>query len=183
MSRLASRGVQAALAFALIACAGKPAPQVADPSRGLKALATEDREVSDIAIAAARSLPISRTGQPLFAGVYVNERKSRSATDAVKRATGFPEVSRAPRPRELRCMVRSSSGQEREIPCPPAAVSAVPPTFTFVEVRATEDSAYVGIEETDDRSEKASCITLLRRIGGWSVLSTSIIASAKNCGK
>ena len=183
MSRLVFRGVQAAVAVAVMACAKQqPAPETVNPARGLKTLTTEDREVSEIAVAAVRALPPSRSGQPLFAGVYVNDRKSRPATDAVKRATGFTEVTAPLRPSSGQCRARVN-GQEREIPCPANTATAIPPTFTFVEVRATEDSAYVGLTETDDRSEKASCITMLRKIGGWATVSTSIIANPKNCGK
>ena len=182
MSRLVIRGAQAALALAIIACGKKPAPEAVNPARGLKTLTTEDPEVVAIAVEAARSLPAQRTTQPLFGGVYVNDRRSRPATDAVKRATGFTEVPAAPRPSSTSCVARVN-GREQQVACPPSMATAIPPTFTFAEVRATEDSAYVGVSFIDGPSEKSSCITLLRKIGGWATVSTAIIANARNCGK
>jgi hypothetical protein len=169
-----------AASLALTACA-KKTPEVVNPTRGLRTLATEDPDVTAISLEAARAV-WTQAGQPLFAGVFVNERRSRSATEAVKRATGATEVSSSRRG-PVRCMARTSAGQEREIPCPVQAVASIPPTFTFVEVRATADSAYVGILETDERIEKSSCVTLTRRPGGWNFLGTMVIANAKHCGR
>src|SRR5688572_30649023 len=168
-------------ALVLAACAKKAPPESANPARGLRTLATEDADVTAISLEAARSV-WTRTGQPLFGGVFVNDRRSRSATDAVKRATGATEVTNRGRG-NVRCMIRTSGGQEREIPCPPQAAASIPPTFTFVEVRATADSAYVGVVESDQRTEKANCVTLTRRLGGWNFVGTTVIANAKHCGR
>ena len=165
------------------ACGGGKAPEtMANPARGLRNLGPDSAAVSDMAVEAARSLPPQRSTQPLFGGVYVNDRLSRTATDAVKRATGFTVTSTTRQP-EVRCRVQTSGGASRDIPCPPQAAAAVPPSVSFVSVRATGDSAYVGLLEVDGTAERSSCITLVRRTGGWSYLSNSIIASAKNCGK
>jgi hypothetical protein len=168
-------------ALMLAACAKKAPLESTNPARGLRTLATEDSDVTAISLEAARAV-WTQAGQPRFGGVFVNDRRSRSATDAVKRATGATEVTSTQRG-QLRCRIVSSSGQEREVPCPPQAVASIPPTFTFVEVRATADSAYVGVLEADGRSEKASCVTLTRRPGGWNYLRTTVIANAKHCGR
>lgn len=165
------------------ACGGKKAPETtADPARGVRNLGPDSAVVADIAVVAARALPPQRTTQPFFGGVYVNDRLSRPATDAVRRATGF-SVTSSTRAPTVQCRVQSSSGASREVPCPPQAAAAIPPTIAFVSVRATPDSAYVGLLEVDGTSEKGSCTTLTYRIGGWTYLSNSIIANPKNCGK
>jgi hypothetical protein len=118
----------------------------------------------------------------MFAGVYVEGKKATRASDDVARAMGFTQVQRVLRT-PVQCRVVSSNGQSRTVPCPPAAMANVPPTYTFDEVRATPDSAYVGVDETTNSVPKASCITLLRVGSNWRVVNTTIIANARNCGK
>jgi hypothetical protein len=59
----------------------------------------------------------------------------------------------------------------------------MPPTFTFDEVRATADSAYVGITEAGQMAAKSSCVTLMRRAGTWTHLSSTVMADPRQCGK
>lgn len=174
------------LLAAIVACGGGAAPKVtADPARGLRAITTEDPEVTAIAVAAARSLPSNGTAQamPLFGGVFVDGKRSRPASDAVVRATGFLVGSSSTRRPQMRCEARSSSGQTREIPCPPQTQQMLPPTYIFEEVRATTDSAYVGVTETLNGSAKGSCVTLVKRGASWDYLGSMVIASPRNCGK
>lgn len=174
------------LLAAIAACGGGAAPKVtADPARGLRTMTTEDPELTAIAVAAARALPLNGTAQsvPFFGGVFVDGRKSRPASDAVVRATGFPAGSSSTRRPQVRCEARSSSGQTREVPCPPQTQQMLPPTYIFEEVRATADSAYVGITETMNGSSKGSCVTLVKRGASWDYLGSTVIASPRNCGK
>jgi hypothetical protein len=164
------------------ACGGSRAAESAiNPERGLRSLTQDSAAVSDIAIEAARSLPPQRTTEVLFAGVYVNDRLSRTATDAVKRATGFVITSGTGKP-EVRCRVQSSTGS-REVPCPAQVVQSIPSTISFASVRATADSAYVGMIGSDGTSEKASCLTLVRRGVRWVYVTNTVIANAKFCGR
>ena len=174
------------LAVSVAACGGAKAPAITPgPDRGLRALKADDPEITAIATVAARSLPVvsNRSSTPtLFAGVYVRDRESREATDAVRRTTGMGVGSTAGRV-QMQCRAVSSSGQERTIPCPVQAAAQIPPTIIFDEVRATADSAYVGFTEAINGIEKANCMTLVWRLGKWTYLSSGIIAKGKNCGK
>ena len=177
----------ALLTAGAVACGGTKAPETTvSPSRGLRALTIDDPEVTAIANAATRALPSmgsSSSGTHFFAGVYVNGRRARLATDAVVRTTGYTAVSSVPKRTTVECRAVSSSAQSRPVQCPAAARATIPPTFTFDEVRATADSAYVGITETNDMAEKSSCVTLVRRGTTWTYLGSAIVANGKLCGK
>jgi hypothetical protein len=167
--------------MSLAACGGAP-KTVADPARGLIPLTVEDDRLDAIVLEASRAIPETGQNRPLFGGVYVDGRHARRATDVVARASGLQAVTTTRSPK-VECRATSSSGRSTPIPCPPQAVAALPPVLSFVEVRATADSAYVGLLESDDRSSKSSCITLLRAGTGWRMLETSVIADAKRCGR
>jgi hypothetical protein len=141
------------------------------------------RVLEDIVIAAARALPPQGSSQLLFGGVYVDGRSSREATEAVRRATGMSVVSSGRRPTVQCRAVNQSTGQSTPVPCPAAAAQALPPTLTFVDVRATADSGYVGAAEEANAGTKSNCVTL-RKVGSeWRVVSTLVIANPRNCGK
>jgi hypothetical protein len=175
--------------LAAVACAGGAKPEtVADPARGLRSLNPDDPDVVAIATAAAASLQSGSSArtignmEPMFAGVYVNGRKAQKATDAVLRVTGMHPVSSTRSP-TVSCTAVSSSGKSMPVACPRDVIAQLPPAYMFDEVRATADSAYVGFSETSDRAQQASCITLRRTATDWRFVSTSPIASARNCGK
>jgi hypothetical protein len=174
------------LLVALAACSGGAAPKVtADPARGLRTLTTEDPDVTAIAIEAARALPRNgpSAAMPRFAGVFVEGRRSRPATDAVTRVTGFTPVTNA-RTATPQCRaVNTSTGQSINVPCPASATAVIPPTYSFTEVRATADSAYVGVTESSGNSDKVSCMTLIHRGVSWVYFGTMVTANARNCGK
>lgn len=180
------RIARVALVGLATACGGAPKPEITvDPARGLMNLrAAENRPVlEDIVIAAVRSLPPQGSPQLLFGGVYVDGRQSREATEAVRRATGMSVVSGNRRPVVQCRAVNQSTGQSTPIACPAAAAQAIPPTLTFVEVRATADSGYVGASEAANAGTKSNCVTL-RKVGNdWRVVSTLIIANPRHCGK
>lgn len=179
--------VHLAAIAALLACSSAPEPApIANPARGLRNLNDPqvEKDLAAIAVEAAMSVQSSAPGsRPFFGGVFVGSRKNRVASDAVVRATGFTAVSGTGSPK-MECRQQNmSTGQSRPIPCPAAAVDALPPSFSFPEVRATADSAYVGVLETSPRASKASCITLGRKGAAWKVLTTMVIADARQCGK
>ena len=185
-----SRWALVAAAITTVACAKAAAtPEAVSPERGLRTLTANDDEVSNIAVAAAKYLPPVGTTRPYFAGVFVDRRKARSASDAVVRATGFTavnEASRSTRPPECR-VVNRSTGATTTVPCPASvtvmAAAVVPPTYTFAAVRATADSAYVGITTKTTGTPEESCMTLVRSAGTWTVLRTTVATSAEHCGK
>ena len=76
-----------------------------------------------------------------------------------------------------------STGESTPIPCPPSVAASQPPVLSFAEVRATADSAYVGLTETTDRYSRASCVTLARAGSDWRVVTQLTIADARRCGK
>jgi hypothetical protein len=173
------------LALAGTACGGGKTPETsANPARGLRDLSKDDAEVFSIAVAATHAVG-SRTGSgtTFFSGVFVNGRKARLASDAVARATGFTPTSSTRAPRVECRAVNTSTGQSRAVPCPATATQSIPPTVTFDEIRATADSAYVGITEEAQMSSKGSCATLVRRNGAWTFLSTTVMADPRQCGK
>jgi hypothetical protein len=174
------------LAVAATACGGaKPAQTEPSPARGLLRLTADDAQLSAIAVAAARGLPSinKSTSTPAFGGVYVDGRRARLATDAVVRATGFTAVSTPTRSGNVQCRAVSSTGKSMPVPCPPEARQALPVTYTFDEVRATADSAYVGVSESSDTADRGSCMTLVKRQGNWTYFSTLIMADPKRCGR
>lgn len=183
------RIVHPAIALAVLACSSAPAPaptpSPADSARGLRNLndPKAEAELTAIAVAAARSLPPSSSTRGLFSGVFVDGRRAREATQAVIRAAGLTEVSSS---RGVKVQCRStnmSTGQSTPIPCPTSVAASQPPVMSFAEVRATADSAYVGLTETTDRSSRASCITLERTASDWRVVTQLTIADARRCGK
>lgn len=165
------------------AASGTAAAPAANAARGLRTFVTDDPAVTQIALEAAQSLPPiigSSSNKPLFGGVFVEGKRFRLASEAVVRTMGFTATSSS-RPATPVC--RSSTGAT--IACPSTGTTIVmPPTITFEEVKATADSAYVGVgEEASTGQSKQTCITL-RRIGnGWKVTSTAIIADARRCGR
>ena len=173
-----------AVALTLTACGGSAAPKiVADPARGLVALTADDPRVDAIAVAADRDIRVLVQPMPLFGGVYVDGRRAIRATNAVARATGLTATSGTGTPK-VECRAQNmSTGQSISVPCPPAAVAAIPRVLSFIAVRATADSAYVGVLEADNRSSKSSCMTLTRAGTDWKVLGTSIVTDAKHCGR
>jgi hypothetical protein len=174
------------LAFAGAACSGAKAPATTpDPARGLRDLSKDDAELTAIAVAAARTIPPKSTSgaTTLFSGVFVNGRKARLASDAVVRSTGFAATSSSRTPTPQCRLENVSTGQSRPAPCPASVSSYMPPTFTFDEVRATADSAYVGVTEAGQMAAKSSCLTLTRRAGTWTYLSSTVMADPRQCGK
>jgi hypothetical protein len=163
-----------------------PAP-AANAARGLRTFATDDPLVTEIALEAAQSLPTTVTSggnKPLFAGVFVEGKRFRLASETVVRTMGYTATSSS-RPARAECRaVNQSTGASTPIPCPASTSTMVPPTITFEEMKATADSAYVGVaEESSTGQSRQSCI-VLRRIGnGWRVTSTAIIADARRCGR
>jgi hypothetical protein len=172
-----------ALAWILIACGGKPAPDTsADPARGLRKLT--DTEVSEIAVAAAQSLPPSGSVTSHFSGVFIDGQQARMASEAVVRATGFVAVEGRTTPPSPPCRVRNvATGATTPVPCPPSAATALPPTWSFVAVRATNDSAYVGSSKAESGRAEPGCITLARAGARWRVVSTLPMADARRCGR
>ena len=176
----------ALLVIGAMACGGAKAPETTpNPARGLRNLTTDETELTRIVTAASRELPRGgASGLPtFFSGVFVGGSKARLAGDAVLRVTGYSPSSstRTPAPQ---CAVQNmSTGQRTPIPCPASAKQSVPITYTMAEVRATADSAYVGVIEATDISMKASCVVLIHRETSWSYLRTDPVADAKQCGK
>jgi hypothetical protein len=183
--------VQTAIAVTVLACSSAPAPAptaspAASSARGLRNLNEPQAEadLAAIAVEAAMSVQATSAGsRPFFGGVFVSSRKNRLASDAVVRATGFTAVN-GTGPAKVECRAQNvSTGQTKPIPCPAQAVDALPPSFSFLEVRATADSAYVGVMESNPRASRASCITLARNGTAWKVLTTLVIADPRQCGK
>jgi hypothetical protein len=170
---------------AVAACGGSKQPAVAaNPARGLVDLRDADSLVVGIAMEASRTLPTGLTPQPAFGGVYVNGRINRRASEAVAHAAGYASVT-ATKVGTPQCKARNmTTGQEMPIACPPQAVAAMPPLYVFDEVVATADSAYVGYTERSLKTDKATCLKLLR-IGpsAWRVMDRATIADARRCGK
>lgn len=173
------------LVLAGTACGGARTPETsANPARGLRDLSGDNAELSEIAVAATRAVqPRAAAGTTFFNGVFVNGRKARLASDAVARATGFTATSTTRTPTPQCRAVNTSTGQSTPIACPASASQALPPTVTFDEVRSTADSAYVGITEESAMSSRGSCVTLVRRAGAWTFLSSNIMADPRHCGK
>lgn len=174
-----------ATALVLTAC-GKPgAPEVtSDPARGLRTFTDTDPILSEIAVEAARSLPMEGRTTPAFGGVYVDGRRYRAASEAVARATGFTATSGSGPVRPECRSVNQTTGASTPIPCPASASSSIPVVYSFAEVRATADSAYVGSTKAAANSASAAtCITLSRSEGRWMVLRTVPIGDAKRCGR
>jgi hypothetical protein len=174
----------ALLLIGVVGCGGaKAAETSASPTRGLRSLRTDDPDLTAIATVAAQTLPSAGTAlaKPVFRGVFVNGQMSRSATDAVMRATGFTQASSTRQPFVV-CRVSSSSGQSTPTQCPGSVKASLPSTFSFDEVRATADSAYVGVTEVTGAASKASCLTLVRRGNDWQNLGSAVIAVARRCG-
>ena len=166
------------------ACGGSKQPAVtANPARGLVDLRDADSVVTGIALEVSRLLPTGLNPQPAFGGVYVNGRVNRRASDAVARAAGYTSVS-ATRVGTPQCKAKNmSTGQETPIACPPSVAASMPPLYVFDEVIATADSAYVGYTERTEKTDKATCVRLLRVGPSWRVLDRLTIADARRCGK
>lgn len=185
MSRILRLGTACAAALS-IGCSAKKEPSVTpepQAARGLVDLGGDEVELSSIALVASQKLPPPGNPQPAFGGVYVNGRYARRASEAVARAVGYASVQSTRAPKAAQCRVVSSSGASRDIPCPASVQQAVPTVFTFPEVRATADSAYVGIAESGPNATRSNCVTLWRTAGGWIVLRSVVIADAKSCGR
>jgi hypothetical protein len=176
--------VLATLGLGLLACGHAPAPAVAvDLARGLRNLTADSDGVLPIAMEAAREItPSAQANKALFGGVYVSGRKARKTTDEVVHANGFAAAPADKAP-AMKCVARSPDGRQIPIQCPRVAVESIPPVFTFDDVVATSDSAYVAVSEATIDSRKASCITLHRAKMSWSVVSNVPIGDVKKCGR
>lgn len=177
-----------AVALTAAACSSAKAPEIGpDPTRGLRSFTGAETEVAEIVAEAALSLPPEVNPKPAFSGVYLNGRRSRNATDAVVRATGFTAVSTPAINQRPECRSVSSTGVSTPIPCPASAAPIIesmkPPVYSFLAVRATADSAYVGSRKQTSRSTEDNCITLIRAAGKWSVLRTVSATDAARCGE
>jgi hypothetical protein len=173
-----------ALTMTVLACAHAPAPvTAADPARGVRNLTADSAEVLAIAMEAAREVrPASNMTKALFGGVYVKGHPAKKTSDALIHANGFASASGS-RPLKVECRIESSTGQSRPAPCPRQVVSEVPPVYTFEEVLATADSAYVGMSEVTPDSKKGHCLTLRRMKTSWSLVTNLPIGDAKLCGR
>jgi hypothetical protein len=174
----------AALGLGLLACSHASGPPVTvDPARGLRNLTADSDAVLPIAMEAAREItPSAQANKALFGGVWVSGRKARKTTDEVVHANGFASAAADKAP-QMKCVRQSSDGRSVPIQCPRAAVESIPPVFTFDDVVATADSAYVGVSEATTDSKKASCITLRHTKMTWSVVSNVPIGDVKKCGR
>jgi hypothetical protein len=185
MPRILASGLACA-ALLVIGCSARQPPSVTpdeQPQRGLRDLAGDEAELSSIALAASQKLPPPGSPQPAFGGVYVNGRYARHASDAVARAVGYATVQSTRAPKVAGCRVVSSTGQSKDVPCPASVQQAVPTVFSFREVRATADSAYVGITESGPNVTRDNCVTLWRTSSGWIVLRSAVVSDAKRCGR
>ena len=177
------RRVLITAAIVLAACGHTPEPvAVVNPARGLRSLTADSTEVTAIALAAAGEVRPGAMPKALFAGVYVDGKKAVKASTEVAHANGFALVAR-PRAPKMTCTLKGPDGQTREMQCPREVVASAPSVYVFDEVRATADSAYVGMSEVTPDATKANCITLLRRMKAWSVEKSTPIGDARQCGK
>lgn len=175
-----------AAAIAMTACTHAPAPApavAADPARGVRNLTADSAEVLAIAMEAANEIrPSGGMTKALFGGVFVNGHRAQKASDEVIHSNGFASASGA-RPPKMTCTLKGPNGQQTPMQCPRQAVASAPPIYTFEEVVATPDSAYVGVSEVTPDARKGDCITLRRTNTAWSVVSNTPIGDAKRCGK
>jgi hypothetical protein len=174
--------MRVAVSLALTACGGAATPKTAAaPSAETPKLT--DAEVSAISVAAAETLLPTGSPTTFFAGVFVKGQRSRLASEAVARTNGFTlgDPGRGATPQ---CRAQNmSTGQSKPIPCPASVARSIPPTYSFVEVRKTNDLASVGVELRNNDVVQANCINL-RLVGNhWTMVNTTPAGDAKRCGR
>ena len=173
-----------ALALTIAACSHAATPAVVtNPARGVRNLTADSAEVLAIAMEAAREVrPASNATKALFGGVYVKGHLAKKTSDEVIHANGFASASGS-RGVKVTCRIQSPSGQTAPAQCPREVVTQIPPVYTFEEVLATADSAYVGMSEVTPDGKKGNCMTLRRVKTSWAVVNTLPIGDAKLCGR